>query len=66
VICSEQLLTTGRPEQAFAAVLALRRVADDLEQRAVDAALQEGWSWAEIAQALGVSKQAAHKRLHRR
>lgn len=51
------------PEDALAAVVALRLVADRLEAGAVAAALAQGWSWAQIAQALGVSKQAAHKRL---
>ena len=57
------LPTADDPEQAFAAVVALRRLADTLEQKAVRAALRKGWSWADIAQALGISKQAAHKRL---
>ena len=51
------------PEAALAAVVALRRLADTIEQRAVRSALRQQWSWARIAQALGVSKQAAHKRL---
>jgi DNA-directed RNA polymerase specialized sigma24 family protein len=51
------------PEAALAAVVALRRLADRLERRAVRAAIDQGWSWSEIAQALGVTKQAAHKRL---
>ena len=51
------------PEAALAAVVALRLMADRLEAAAVAAALEQGWSWAQIAQALGVSKQAAHKRL---
>lgn len=51
------------PEQAFASVVALRLMADRLERKAVAEALAQGWSWARIAQALGVSKQAAHKRL---
>lgn len=51
------------PEAALAAVVALRLMADRLEANAVAAALAQGWSWADIAQALGVSKQAAHKRL---
>jgi DNA-directed RNA polymerase specialized sigma24 family protein len=48
---------------ALAAVLSLRQMADDLEARAVHSALRQGWSWSEIAEALGVSKQAAHRRL---
>lgn len=51
------------PEQALAQVVALRLMADRLERKAVAQALAQGWSWARIAQALGVSKQAAHKRL---
>ena len=51
------------PEAALAAVVALRLLADRREAGAVAAALEQGWSWAQIAQALGVSKQAAHKRL---
>lgn len=53
------------PAEALAAVVALRVMADRLERSAVDAALAQGWSWAQIAEALGVSKQAAHKRLSR-
>ena len=51
------------PADALAAVVALRRIADNLELRAVTNALRDGWTWARIAEALGVSKQAAHKRL---
>ena len=51
------------PEAALAAVVALRRMADKLERVAVANAIRQGWSWAQIADALGVSKQAAHKRL---
>ena len=51
------------PAEALAAVVALRLMADKLERSAVKAALEQGWSWSQIAEALGVSKQAAHKRL---
>ncbi|WP_428428105.1 helix-turn-helix domain-containing protein [Pararhizobium sp.] len=51
------------PDDALAAVVALRRMADTLERQAVRAAIDQGWSWSRIAQALGISKQAAHKRL---
>ena len=51
------------PAEALAAVVALRLMADRLELRAVQAALNQGWSWTDVAQALGVSKQAAHRRL---
>ena len=50
------------PEEALAAVVALRHMADQLERKAVKAAIAQGWSWSQVAGALGVSKQAAHKR----
>lgn len=49
--------------EALATVVALRRLADNLERRAVRAAVDQSWSWSRIAQVLGVSKQAAHRRL---
>lgn len=58
-----QKKTSMEPEDALAAVVALRRKADQMEREAVGKALALGWSWADIAQALGVSRQAAHKRL---
>jgi DNA-directed RNA polymerase specialized sigma24 family protein len=44
------------------AVLALRRLLESLEALQVDNARRQGWSWQEIAEALGVSKQAVHKK----
>ncbi len=44
-------------------MVALRVMADRLEVRAVQAALKQGWTWSDVADALGVSKQAAHRRL---
>lgn len=59
----QSLPSADEPAEALAAVVALRRLADKLERGAVRAALEQGWSWSQIAEALGVSKQAAHKRL---
>ena len=50
------------PADALAAVVALRVMADKLERRAVNRAVQQGWTWEQIAQALGVTRQAAHKK----
>lgn len=52
-----------RPADALAAVVALRRLAVSLERSAVDEALAQGWTWAQIGSALNLSAQAAHKRL---
>ncbi|WP_345752466.1 helix-turn-helix domain-containing protein [Microbacterium rhizophilus] len=50
----------------LAAVVALRELADQLEDAAVERALRDGWGWAQIAEALGVSRQAVHKKHLRR
>lgn len=54
------------PEAALAAVVALRRLADRLEMAAANAAVEQGWSWTDVASALGISRQAAHKKFARR
>ena len=50
------------PADALAAVGALRRLADRVEDAAVARAVLDGWSWAEVAEALGVTRQAVHKK----
>jgi hypothetical protein len=50
------------PADGLAAVGALRRLADRVEDAAVERALREGWSWAQVAEALGVTRQAVHKK----
>ncbi len=65
MISSKSLPSPQDPAEALAAVVALRQMADRLELNAVRSALQQGWSWSEVAEALGVSKQAAHSRLAR-
>ncbi len=50
------------PAEALAAVVSLRRLAEQLERAAVARAIEEGWTWAQVAEALGVTRQAAHKR----
>ncbi|HJP71980.1 MAG TPA: helix-turn-helix domain-containing protein [Candidatus Limnocylindria bacterium] len=54
--------TPEDPAAALAAVIGLRRLADRMEREAVQRAVDEGWTWQQIAQALGVTRQAAHKR----
>jgi len=54
------------PADALAAVGALRRLADRVEDAAVERAAAEGWSFAQIAEALGVTRQAVHKKHARR
>ncbi len=53
------------PAQGLEAVVALRRLADGLEEKHVATARREGWTWQQIGDALGVSRQAVHKRYRR-
>ncbi|WP_328410120.1 hypothetical protein [Nocardia sp. NBC_00403] len=50
------------PADALASVAALRRLADQVEDAAVEQAMREGWSWPQVAEALGVTRQAVHKK----
>ena len=50
------------PALGLQAVRSLRLLADRLERLHVTRARALGWSWQEIADALNVSKQAAHKK----
>jgi DNA-directed RNA polymerase specialized sigma24 family protein len=50
------------PEQGLRAVAALRRLLERLERIHVENARRGGRSWQEIADELGVSKQAVHKK----
>jgi DNA-binding NarL/FixJ family response regulator len=50
------------PADGLAAVVALRRLADRVEDAEVERALREGWTWSQIAEALGVTRQAVHKK----
>ena len=50
------------PSVGLAAVASLRRLLESLEALQVDNARTQGWSWQRIADALGVSKQAVHKK----
>jgi len=59
----ENIPTPDDPDDGFAAVVSLRRLAATIERASVDRALEAGWTWADIGQALGISAQAAHKRL---
>jgi DNA-directed RNA polymerase specialized sigma24 family protein len=50
------------PREGLEAVVALRRTLEALEAAQVENAFVAGWSWAQIAEVLGVSRQAVHKK----
>jgi hypothetical protein len=58
-------LGSDDPAVGLRAVVALRRLADQVESQQVAAARRLGWSWDQIGDALGVSRQAAHKKYGR-
>lgn len=41
-------------------------MSDWVEDAAVERAVLDGWSWAEVAEVLGVTRQAVHKKHARR
>jgi DNA-binding XRE family transcriptional regulator len=57
---------TTDPKAGLRAVASLRVLADTLELQQVEAALRSGMTWQDIADALGVSRQAVHKKHSKR
>lgn len=57
---------TTDPRAGLRAVSALRSLADVLELRQVEAGLVAGMTWQNIADALGVTRQAVHKKYAKR
>jgi Clp amino terminal domain, pathogenicity island component len=62
VMLLERALTVAEPTQALSTLTDLRRELDELERVHVARALQAGASYADVAQPLGISRQAAHRR----
>ena len=65
---SPDLATTAAaddPAQGLRAVVALRKLADQLEVVQVTNARSLGWSWQDIAEQLQISRQAVHKKYGR-
>ncbi|HEY0001925.1 MAG TPA: hypothetical protein VGB74_15845 [Actinoplanes sp.] len=59
---SVQISASGEVADRLAAVGALRRLADRLEDAAVEEAMRSGWGWPQVAEALGVTRQAVYKK----
>ena len=58
-------LDSTDPADGLRAVVVLRRLADQVEAANVAAARSAGWTWEQIGDALGVSRQAVHKKYGR-
>jgi predicted DNA-binding protein (UPF0251 family) len=50
------------PGVGLAAVAALRTLVEELEALHVANARDQGWSWQEIAERLGITRQSVHKK----
>jgi hypothetical protein len=61
-----EIPASGQLADRLAAVGALRRLADQLEDAAVEEAMRAGWGWPQVAEALGVTRQAVYKKHARR
>jgi hypothetical protein len=62
----EDAAQLDEPRQGLRAVAALRRLLEQLEAAHVERALGAGWTWSQIADELGVSKQAVHQKYAKR
>jgi hypothetical protein len=60
------VLATGDPVVGLRAVLALRRLAERVEAQQVALAREQGWSWQQIGDALGVTRQSIHAKYGKR
>ncbi len=54
--------TDKDPAVGLRAVVALRRLLDELERLHVDNARDQRWSWQSVADALQVSRQSVHEK----
>jgi len=59
---AQQVATAAEPTEALGAIAELRRHLDALEAKRVDDALEAGRSWRVVGDALGVTRQTAHRK----
>lgn len=62
----ERTVRTTDLDAGLRAVARLRRLVEQLEADRVAAARAAGWSWQDIAERLGVTRQTVHRKHHRR
>ena len=55
-----EALASEDPAQGLRAALALHRIAERVEARQVAVARGRGWSWQQIGDALGITRQSVH------
>ncbi|MER6505307.1 helix-turn-helix domain-containing protein [Nonomuraea sp. NPDC048881] len=57
-----QRIRSNDPALGLRAVGALHRLAEQVEAASVAAAREQGWTWEQIGDALGMSRQSVHAR----
>jgi hypothetical protein len=58
-------LSSDNPAIGLRASLALHRLAERVEANQVTAARKQGWSWQQIGDALGVTRQSVHAKYNK-
>jgi hypothetical protein len=58
-------LSSGDPGVGLRASLALHRLAERVEANQVSLARKQGWSWQQIGDALGVTRQSVHTKYNK-
>jgi hypothetical protein len=58
-------ITSNDPSLGLRASLALHRLAERVEANHVAAAREKGWSWQQIGDALGVTRQSVHTKYNK-
>lgn len=58
-------LSSHDPALGLRASLALHRLAERVEAKYVASAREEGWSWQQIGDALGVTRQSVHSKYNK-
>jgi hypothetical protein len=61
----ERNLSSDDPAIGLRASLALHRLAERVEAKHVAAARERGWSWQQIGDALGVTRQSVHAKYNK-
>jgi hypothetical protein len=58
-------ISSNDPSLGFRAALALHRLAERVEAHHVASAREKGWSWQQIGDALGVTRQSVHTKYNK-